>query len=68
MGEIRLKKKRTLGYLILKKLAGIGVGSVEAFFPAQYAEAKLWRELLGFDKKYSFSQKRFSKMPLHTDQ
>lgn len=62
MGRIRLKKKNTLSYLILKKLADVGVVSVGAFFPTRYPEARFWRELLGFDEKYSFSRERFSKM------
>lgn len=45
--------------LILKKLAEISYGTIGAFFPAKYPEARIWRQILGLDKTYKFSKQTF---------
>lgn len=50
----------TLRKLILERLVKIGEGTLDACFPRQYPEARLWRELLGLDKKRQFSKRSFS--------
>lgn len=51
--------KPTIATLILKKLGEIGYGSIDAFFPAKYPEARMWRQILGLDKSYKFSKQTF---------
>lgn len=50
----------TLRQLILEKLAELGEGMLDAFFPKTYPEARLWRNLLGLDRLYKFSKPTFS--------
>lgn len=52
----------TLKDLILEKLGEIGKGALDAFFPAKYPEARMWRLLLGLDTKYRFSKRSFSSL------
>lgn len=49
-----------LRHIILEKLAELGEGMLDAFFPAHYPEARLWRELLGAKRSYRFSRPVFS--------
>lgn len=49
----------TMTALILKKLAEIGYGTIDAFFPAKYPEARIWRQILGLDKTHKFSKQTF---------
>lgn len=51
--------KPTISTLILKKLGEIGYGTIDAFFPAKYPEAGVWRQILGLDKTYKFSKQTF---------
>lgn len=51
---------KTLTRLILEKLAELGEATVGSFFPAQYPEARLWRQLLGLDRHYHFKRRTFS--------
>lgn len=46
--------------LILEKVAELGEVVLDGFFPAQYPEARLWRQLLGKDASYKFSRPTFS--------
>lgn len=50
----------TLTQLILEKLLEFGEVTLDAFFPAKYPEARLWREILGLDPAYEFSPRSFS--------
>lgn len=50
----------TLTRLILEKLLELGEVTLEAFFPAKYPEARLWRNILGLDATYQFSPRTFS--------
>ena len=52
--------KEILKDIILKKITEIGEGMLDGFFPAKYPEARMWRNILGLDKKYVFSKKNFS--------
>ncbi|KKT21812.1 hypothetical protein A3B05_02070 [Candidatus Giovannonibacteria bacterium RIFCSPLOWO2_01_FULL_43_160] len=49
----------TIAALILKKLTEVGYGTINAFFPAKYPEARIWRRILGLDKTYKFSKQTF---------
>lgn len=46
--------------LLLSKLQEAGETTLDAFFPRKYAEARLWRSLLGLDQRYRFSRRSFS--------
>jgi len=50
----------TLRQLILEKVAELGEGMLDAFFPKKYSETRLWRNLLGTDRSYEFSKSTFS--------
>lgn len=50
----------TLTQLILEKLLEFGEVMLDAFFPAKYPEARLWRNILGLDASYEFSPRTFS--------
>lgn len=50
----------TLTRLILEHLAEFGEAMLDAFFPAKYPEARLWRGLLGLDDRYRFRRETFS--------
>lgn len=50
----------TLTRFILRQLAEIGAVSLDAFFPAKYPQARLWRKLLGLDPTYQFKRQTFS--------
>ncbi|QQG42603.1 MAG: hypothetical protein HYW15_00020 [Candidatus Giovannonibacteria bacterium] len=54
-----LIRRPSIATLILKKLGEIGYGTVDAFFPAKYPEARVWREILGLDKSHGFSKQTF---------
>lgn len=65
MVRIRSRPKRisaviTLTQLILEKLMELGEVALDAFFPAKYPEARLWRKILGLDPSYEFSTRSFS--------
>ena len=64
--ELKLKiinmDSLTFTQLLLKKLAEIGHGTINAFFPAKYPEARMWRKLLGLDPSYVFSKKKISSL------
>lgn len=45
--------------LILEEVAAFGESALDAFFPAKYPEARLWRSLLGLDKAYRFKRESF---------
>src|SRR3989338_7356048 len=49
----------TIAALILKKLTEVGYGTIDAFFPAKYPEARIWRDILGLDKSHKFSKQTF---------
>lgn len=51
----------TIKEFILEKILELGQGTLDAFFPAKYPEARAWRKLLGLDSDYKFSRKNFSK-------
>jgi phenylacetic acid degradation operon negative regulatory protein len=51
----------TIRELILEKLSEIGEGMLNAFFPANYPQARIWRSLLGLGNSYKFSRKNFSR-------
>jgi len=51
----------TLRELILEKLSELGEGMLDAFFPANHPEARVWRNLLGLDDNHEFSRKNFSR-------
>lgn len=51
----------TIKELILEKISEIGEGMLDAFFPANYPEAKIWRNLLGLDDNYRFLRNNFSR-------
>lgn len=53
-------KKQSLTELILKGIARVGEGVLEAFLPRQYPEARLTRELLGLHSRRSISRRTFS--------
>ena len=46
--------------LLLEKLKEAGRVPLEAFFPRNYPETRLWRRLLGLDSDYRFSRKSLS--------
>lgn len=50
----------TLTQLILEKLLELGEVTLDAFFPAKYPAARLWRGILGLDAEYEFSPRTFS--------
>lgn len=50
----------TLTQAILEKLAELGEITLDAFFPAKYPEARLWRGILGLEPSYEFSPRSFS--------
>ena len=52
----------TLTRLILECLAELGATTLDAFFPAKYPEARIWRALLGLDQRYRFERKSFSSL------
>lgn len=61
--KLRLKPTHpviTLTQLILEKLLEFGEVTLDAFFPAKYPEARLWRSILGLDPSYEFSPRTFS--------
>ncbi len=47
--------------LILEKILELGEGMLDAFFPAKYPEARVWRNLLGLADDYKFSRNNFSR-------
>lgn len=51
----------TIKQLILEKILEFGEGTLNAFFPAKYPEARVWRSLLGLDDNYKFSRRNFSR-------
>ena len=58
--RVLLRRAHSLTKLILEKLAELGQGTLDAFFPAKYPEARMWRALLGLDPRYEFSPRTFS--------
>ncbi|OGZ00343.1 MAG: hypothetical protein A3C11_00390 [Candidatus Sungbacteria bacterium RIFCSPHIGHO2_02_FULL_49_12] len=50
---------KTITRVILEKIAEVGEGVLDTFFPAKYPEARLWRELLG-NKNQKFTRSSFS--------
>lgn len=46
--------------LILEKLSELGEGTLDAFFPYKYPEARMWRKFLGLDSTHTFSKRTFS--------
>lgn len=52
-------RKPSIAMLILKKLSEIGYSSIDAFFPAKYPEARIWRKILGLDSSHKFSKQTF---------
>jgi DNA-binding transcriptional regulator PaaX len=55
-------KVRTLSasLLILKAVFELGDCTLDAFFPAKYPEARMWRKILGLDSSHTFSKQTFS--------
>jgi len=56
----RAAAKPAMSILILKAIAKFGYTGLDAFFPAKYPEARLWRKLLGLNDSYKFSKQTFS--------
>ncbi len=52
--------RRTLTGLIIEKIAEASEVFLDAFFPAKYPEARLWRNILGLDPTYEFKPKTFA--------
>ena len=46
--------------IILEKIQEVGTDMIGAFFPKNYPEARLWRELFGLDKNQDISSRRIS--------
>lgn len=44
-----------LANIIVEKLAELGEGTLEVFFPKNYAYTALWRPLLGLEAKKDYS-------------
>lgn len=55
-----LIRRPSIAALILRKLKEVGYGTIGAFFPAKYPEARMWRDILGLDKSYKFSKQTFN--------
>lgn len=53
-------KRTTFKKIVLDKLINIGVGTIDAFLPRKYPEARLWREILGLDKDEEISKTKIS--------
>src|SRR3989338_6634975 len=51
-------KKPTLTFLLLKAVFDLGAGTVDSFLPAQYPQAKMWRQILGLGKSYKILKKK----------
>ena len=64
--KYHLKVKEGTGeYYVLSFLAEIGGGMLGSFFPPQYPEAQIWRELFDFDGRRALKReekRRFSRM------
>ena len=43
--------KKSIPRIILEKLAELGEGTLDAFFPPNYAHTAMWRPLLGLNRK-----------------
>ncbi|MDP3727511.1 MAG: hypothetical protein Q8R35_02630, partial [bacterium] len=56
----RRNRTVTLTRVILEKLSELGEAALDSFFPAKYPEARLWRQLLGLDRRYRFRRETFS--------
>jgi hypothetical protein len=57
-------KRETLEWRMLKFLNKVEAIILNAWLPRQYPEAKLWRELLGLDKKKSWSEEEREKLKI----
>ena len=51
-----------LRHLVLEKIAEAGETTLDAFFPAKYPEARMWRQILEVKPSYIFSKPKFSTM------
>lgn len=53
-------KKLNLTKLVLKTVGGLGIATLDSFFPKKYPQARIWRELLRLDSGYQFKRQTFS--------
>lgn len=54
-----VKETKTIREIILERITDIGEATLDAFFPAKYPEARLWRNLLQSPSR-RFSRRSFS--------
>lgn len=52
--------KNSITRAVLEKLAEFGEGTLDAFFPKNYAYTALWRPILGLDQKKKIPRKTIS--------
>ena len=55
-----LGSRQTISRLIFEKIAELGEAAIGSFFPATYAEARMWRRFLGLADGYRFKRETFS--------
>lgn len=58
--KMKVYRKPTLTFLILKTIFDLGFITIDSFFPAKYPQTRIWRKLLGLDSSYQFSKQSFS--------
>lgn len=57
--KIIINQKPSLTLMILKTIGDLGMITLNAFFPAKYPQARIWRSLLGLDSSQKFSKPTF---------
>lgn len=60
--KIIVNRKPSLTLLVLKTVGDMGMATLDAFFPAKYPQARMWRGILGLGSSRKFSKKTFATM------
>lgn len=55
-----MEKKNSISHFILEKLSEAGGLTLDAVFPSNRVESRVWRSILGLPSKYEFSRPAFS--------
>ena len=57
---MNMERKNSIAQIILEKISEVGALTLDAVFPRNRAESKIWRKLLGLPEGYEFSRETFS--------
>jgi len=56
------KKVKSITHFLLERLSGSGDIVLEAMFPRNQAEGRMWRQIMGLSSGYEFSKPTFSSL------